>query len=92
MNYSILEQNLLASFENEEAKGAFLRAKEHPQNDQYSYFAESVAREVDDLSRVLKPAIGAAAKPFEANNDVQSDLLAFILKRHWHSRVTRADG
>lgn len=92
MNYSILERNVLDSLEHEEAKSAFLRATTLPKNDRYSYAAEAIAREVDKLCSLLKPAVGFAAKPFQANNEVQSDLLAFILRRHWQNRVATANG
>lgn len=88
-NYTILQRNILSSLENEEAKSSFLAAQEQPGNDTHSYNAEKFAREVDRLCSVLKPLIGQASKPFEANNDVQSDVLAFILKRHWHLRYSR---
>lgn len=87
-NYTILQRNLLASFEHEEAKNAFLKAQECRKDNAFSYWAESVAREVDQLCGVLKLAARSAAEPFNANNDVQSDLLDFILKRHWHHRVS----
>jgi hypothetical protein len=87
-NYTILQRNILDSLAHEEAKAAFLRAQEQPINDQCSYVAEKIAREVDQLCDCLKPAIANASIPFAANNDVQSDLLSFMLTRHWHWRIS----
>ncbi len=40
-NYSILEQNILHSLRHEEAKSAFMRARDQRKDDKpYSYFAE----------------------------------------------------
>ena len=84
-NYTCLQQNILGSIQHEEAKKMFLRAEGCKQNDRYSYWAEEVARGADYLCENLKHIIGMATKPFEANNEVKSDLLDFVLTRYWNA-------
>lgn len=86
-NTTILQDNILNSLEHEEGKIAFLKAQELSKNDRHSYFAESIAREVDYICQFLKPLIGVAAKPHDINNDVCDSLLEFVIKRHWHLRT-----
>lgn len=86
-NLSILQRNIIDSLSNEEAQIAFLKAEELAANDRFSYFAERIARETEQLCDFLKPSISKASEPFSRDADVQSELLDFILKRHWHLRA-----
>ena len=94
-NYTILQRNVLGSLRHEESHKAFLRAQCLPQNDEASYFAQALAEEVDRLCEFLKPMISQAAAAYDFTNgikvsqEIQDDLLDFILKRHWHWRMEK---
>lgn len=90
-NYSILQQNILNSLDNEESQKTFMKLTEHKEDDLHHYFAERIAREVEQLCDFLKPSIDFAAETLYnqqsiKNESAQGDLLDFILKRHWHWR------
>lgn len=62
-NYSVLEDNVLSSFDCEVAKVAFLWARERIENDRYAYKAEEFARQVQNINAWSSWVLPMAAKP-----------------------------
>ena len=89
-NYTVLQQNVLASLQSEESKKAFLWACDRPTADRYQYNAEAYAREVELIAGMVTPIISSAmghqpVKPHDIEA-TKGDLLDFMLKRHRHWR------
>lgn len=95
-NYSILEQNVLDSFETDEAGAAFLWACSLPDADRYRYRAEEFAREVDRLGQSVWQMLAIAEQtvipmlPAAASQgwteDVKENLFRFLMDRHTFGR------
>lgn len=81
-NYSILQQNLLNLFKTDLGQLAFLWASERKDADRYLYKAEAYAYEVEHLVEQLNKMIPSAMKPHGGVQEIEMDLLKFILKRH----------
>lgn len=87
-NLTVLQNNILGGIWTDEGHSCFLKAIDRMSDTA----AEKLAWEVDRLTVTLKPwiAIAADLHAKHANQCTpaqQDDLLAFILKRHWHWRV-----
>lgn len=95
-NYTVLERNLLNSFDTDQAESAFLWACErdgYRLRDPKLYEAEAFAREVDWLAQTIWPLIQMAGDMFnEAMPHLKfdlnkaHDLFEFVMIRHSHHR------
>lgn len=86
-NLSILDRNIIAGLDSEEAEAAYLRARDRA----VPLVAEMFAYEARDLVVVIKPALAASARTYGLA-DVPTGLLDFMLNRHFYSRFPAAGG
>lgn len=93
-NLPILYQNILFGLGSEAdiAAKAFLWAADARDAPRLKYKAEGYAHEVKELVFALRPMLRAARRIHDTSEEVMSDLMRFILKRHgnhfWGGNVT----
>lgn len=80
-----MQANALMQYQgNEWATAAWIKANEYL-NDPHGYKADKFANEVVEITSRVWPVISARLDHAKAY-----DLMAFILKRHWHYRHPEA--
>lgn len=82
-NLSILEKNLIDSFETVEAQEEFMWAAHRKDADLYLYNAEKYAREVDQVMTFILPHLNSAATLHKLET-IPDGLIDFIVKRLRH--------
>ena len=81
-NYPILWQNVMAGLRSETGCKAFIWAAEARDVSQFKYPAEEYAHEVEKLCGFFGDVWPKLQEIHRASDEVLSDLLLFILKRH----------
>jgi hypothetical protein len=80
-NLSILEKNLIDSFETTQAQEEFMWAARRADADKHLYIAEAYAREIDQLLSFVSPYAKVSAELHNLN-EIPDGLIDFIVSRH----------
>lgn len=86
-NMPILYENCLLQYTTEIAKKAWLWFAESRDRSGMKYPSDLYANEVETLVLQMQPMLKASQKIHNCSDEVMSDLLKFLLKRHANYRL-----